>query len=336
MKIDTGLHGDLADAGEVARRAEAAGYDGLFGAEIAHDPFLPIALAAQATSRIELGTGIAVAFARNPMTLAMIGHDLQRLSEGRFHLGVGSQIKPHITKRFSMPWSNPAARMREFILAMRAIWRAWDTGERLAFRGEFYKHTLMTPMFDPGPNVYGPPPVLLAAVGPAMTAVAAEVADGLVAHAFTTASYFRDVTVPAVERGLAASGRARGEFTITMPLFVVTGRDEQQLAAHAKPARVQLAFYGSTPAYRPVLEHHGWGDLNDELNRLSKRGDWEQMGDAITDDVLDAFAIVGEPGAIAPAIAERFGGLLDRVQFFAADGADHETWDPVLEAIRAI
>ena len=335
MKIDTGLHGELSDAAEVARRAEAAGYDGLFGAEIAHDPFLPLALAAQATSRIELGTGIAVAFARNPMTLAVIGHDLQRLSKGRFVLGLGSQIKPHITKRFSMPWSSPAARMREFILATRAIWNTWDTGEKLAFRGEFYKHTLMTPMFDPGPNVYGPPPIHLAAVGPGMTAVAAEVADGLVAHAFTTASYFRAVTLPAVERGLAASGRARTEFTISMPLFVVTGPDEQTLTASARPARMQLAFYGSTPAYRPVLEHHGWGDLNDELNRLSKRGEWQQMGDAITDEVLDAFAIVAEPDKIAPELAVRYGGLLDRVQFFA-DGTNHAVWAPVLDAIRAI
>lgn len=336
MKIDTGLHSDLTTAADVARRAEDAGYDGLFGAEIAHDPFLPLALAAQATRRIELGTSIAVAFARNPMTLAVIGHDLQRLSQGRFVLGVGSQIKPHITKRFSMPWSSPAARMREFILAMRAIWNTWDTGERLAFRGEFYKHTLMTPMFDPGKNLYGPPPVLLAAVGPAMTCVAAEVADGLVAHAFTTSSYFRDVTVPAVERGLASSGRARSAFQISMPLFVVTGRDEEELRAHAKPARAQLAFYGSTPAYRPVLEHHGWGELGDELNTLSKRGEWERMGDAITDDVLDGFAIVGEPDAIAPAINARFGGLLDRVQLFVADSDDHATWAPVLEAIRTI
>lgn len=336
MKIDTGLHSDISKAADAARRAEDAGYDGLFGAEIAHDPFLPLALAAQATSRIELGTGIAVAFARNPMTLAVIGHDLQRLSQGRFVLGVGSQIKPHVTKRFSMPWSSPAARMREFIMAMRAIWNTWDTGERLAFRGEFYKHTLMTPMFDPGKNLYGPPPVLLAAVGPAMTSVAAEVADGLVAHAFTTSSYFRDVTVPAIERGLASSGRARSDFQISMPLFVITGRDEEQLRAHAKPARAQLAFYGSTPAYRPVLEHHGWGELGDELNTLSKRGEWEQMGDAITDDVLDAFAIIGEPDAIAPAIKARFGGLLDRIQFFAADIDDHATWAPVLDAIRAI
>jgi probable F420-dependent oxidoreductase len=336
MKIDTGLHGEITEVADAARRAEEAGYDGLFGAEMAHDPFLPIALAAQATTRAELGTGIAVAFARNPMTIAMIGHDLQRLSNGRFLLGLGSQIKPHITKRFSMPWSNPAPRMREFILAMRAIWNTWDTGERLAFRGEFYKYTLMTPMFDPGPNRFGPPPVLLAAVGPLMTTVAAEVADGLVAHAFTTPEYFREVTMAAVERGLATSGRTRSAFQISMPLFVVTGHDEEQLRANAKPTRAQLAFYGSTPAYRAVLEHHGWGELGDELNVLSKRGEWEKMGDAITDEVLQAFAIVGEPASIAPAIEARFGGLLDRVQLFAADRDDHTTWAPVLDAIRTI
>jgi probable F420-dependent oxidoreductase len=336
MKIDTGLHGELEEVGDAARRAEAAGYDGLFGAEMAHDPFLPIALASQTTSRVELGTGIAVAFARNPMTIAMIGHDLQRLSNGRFLLGLGSQIKPHITKRFSMPWSNPAPRMREFILAMRAIWNTWDTGERLAFRGEFYKYTLMTPMFDPGPNRFGPPPVLLAAVGPLMTTVAAEVADGLVAHAFTTPEYFREITLAAVDRGLASSGRPRSAFQISMPLFVVTGRDEAQLRANAKPTRAQLAFYGSTPAYRAVLEHHGWGELGDELNVLSKRGEWEKMGDAITDEVLRAFAIVGEPDAIAPEVERRFGGLLDRVQCFAADRDDHATWAPVLDALRAV
>jgi probable F420-dependent oxidoreductase len=336
MKIDTGLHGATADAPELARRAEAGGYDGILAAEVAHDPFLPLALAAQATSRLQLGTGIAVAFARNPMTVAVTANDLHLLSEGRFLLGLGSQIKPHITKRFSMPWSSPAARMREFILAVRAIWDTWNTGEPLRFRGEFYKHLLMTPMFDPGPNPFGTPPIYLAAVGPVMTSVAAEVADGLVAHAFTTWSYYREVTLPAVERSLAAAGRSRSDFTISMPLFVVTGRDEHELAAHARPARQQLAFYGSTPAYRPVLEHHGWGELGDELNRLSKQGEWAKMGDAITDEVLDAFAIVGEPSSLAPAIAERFGGVLDRVQFFAADSGDNETWDPVLAAIRAL
>ncbi len=335
MKIDIGLHGDLADAPLAATSAEAAGYDGLFSVELAHDPFLPLVLAAQATSRIEIGTGIAVAFARNPMTVAVISHDLQRLSNGRFLLGLGSQIKPHITKRFSMPWSQPAARMREFILAVRAIWHAWETGEALAFRGAFYRHTLMTPMFRPGENPHGPPPVLLAAVGPAMTTVAAEAADGLVAHAFTTAAYFREVTMPAIERGLAATNRRRENFQTTMPMFVVTGRDERELAIRAAATRAQLAFYGSTPAYRPVLEHHGWGDLGDELHQLSRRGEWAQMGDAITDDVLNAFAVVGEPNSVAPAIKERFGGLLDRVQLPSA-GGEPATWQAVLDAVHAI
>lgn len=336
MHIDTGLDGALSDAATRARQAEDAGYDGVLCAEVAHDPFLPLALAAAATTRIQLGTGIAVAFARNPMTVAVSANDLHLLSQGRFVLGLGSQIKPHITKRFSMPWSSPAARMREFILAIRAIWSTWNTGEPLAFRGEFYRHVLMTPMFDPGPNPYGTPAIHLAAVGPLMTSVAAEVADGLVAHAFTTWSYYREVTLPAVERSLAAAGRSRSDFTISMPLFVVSGRDEHELAARARPARQQIAFYGSTPAYRPVLEHHGWGELGDELNRLSKQGEWSKMGDAITDEVLDAFAIVGEPASLAAKIAERFGGVLDRVQIFAADRGDSQRWAPVLDAIRAI
>lgn len=335
MKIDVGLHGDLASTPVAAASAEAAGYDGLFSVEVAHDPFLPLVLAAQATKRIELGTGIAVAFARNPMNVAVIGHDLQRLSNGRFLLGLGTQIKPHITKRFSMPWSQPAARMREFILAIRAIWHAWKTDEPLAFRGAFYRHTLMTPMFRPSANIHDPPPILLAAVGPGMTTVAAEAADGLVAHAFTTAAYFREVTMPAIERGLAATSRPRASFQTAMPLFIVTGRDERELAARATATRAQLAFYGSTPAYRPVLDHHGWGELGDELHRLSKRGEWAQMSDAITDDVLCAFAVVGEPSNIAPAVKERFGGLLDRVQLPAA-GDDPATWQAVLDAVRVI
>jgi probable F420-dependent oxidoreductase len=333
VKVDAALSSGIADVPTVARRLEDAGYDGLFVAEIAHDPFLPLALAAPATRRVQLGTGIAVAFARNPMSVAVIGSDLQRLSQGRFVLGLGSQIKPHITKRFSMPWSQPAARMREFVLAVRAIWSSWNDSTPLRFRGEFYRHTLMTPMFDPGPSAHGDPPIFVAAVGPAMTAVAGEVADGLVAHAFTTESYFRSVTLPAIERGLAAAGRRRDDLEITMPLFVVTGRDDRELAARSVAARRQLAFYGSTPAYRPVLEHHGWADLGDELNRLSKRGDWERMGDAIDDDVLGAFAVVGEPDAIAPEVVRRYGDVLDRIQLGAeSDGA--ADWSAIVHHIR--
>jgi probable F420-dependent oxidoreductase len=314
MKVDAGLHCDLADVADTARRIESAGFDGAVSFEVAHDPFLPLAVASSVTHRIALGTSIAVAFARNPMTLAVVASDLQRASRGRFMLGLGSQIKPHVTKRFSMPWSSPAARMRELVLAMRAIWATWNDGTPLRFRGEFYRHTLMTPMFDHGPNPYGDPPVFVAAVGPAMTAVAGEVADGMVAHAFTTPEYFRAVTLPNLERGLSRSGRTRADVQVAMPAFVVVGRDDDEIAAKALATRRQIAFYGSTPAYRGVLEHHGWGALGDELNRLSKQGEWQKMGDVIDDDVLHAFAVVGDATTVGREVVRRYGGLVDRLQ----------------------
>ena len=335
MKIDTGLHGDLADAAEIARRAEAAGYDGLFGAEIAHDPFLPIALAAQATTRIELGTGIAVAFARNPMTLAVIAHDLQRLSEGRFHLGVGSQIKPHITKRFSMPWSKPAARMREMVLAIRAIWDSWNNGTPLAFRGDFYQHTLMTPFFNPGPNPHGDAKIFLAGVGELMTEVAGEVCDGFICHGFTTERYLREVTIPALLRGRAKAGKSDLEgFEIVGPSFVVTGTSEKDLDAAAAGTRQQIAFYGSTPSYKPVLELHGWGGLQDELNTMSKSGKWVEMGNLIDDEILNTFAVVGEPERIAPELHRRYGDVIQRISFYAPYKSDPERWSRVLADMK--
>jgi probable F420-dependent oxidoreductase len=317
MKIDAPLMTYEPTAiARVAREREAAGYHGLFTAETQHDPFLPLAIAAGATERIELQTVIAVAFARNPMLLANIGHDLQLYSRGRFSLGLGSQIRPHIENRFSMPWSRPAARMRELILAMRAIWRSWEDGEPLNFRGDFYRHTLMTPNFNPGPNGYGPPKVLLAAVGPAMTEVAGEVADGLLVHAFTTAQYLRERTLPAIEKGLATSGRTRADMQITCPVFLVTGPTEEAMAKSRRSVCRQIAFYGSTPDYRAVLELHGWGNLQTELNALSKsdRPDkWREMGQLIEDDVLAAFAVVGEPAALAERVAVRFGDDVDRI-----------------------
>jgi len=334
VKVDGGI-GWGAGAGVTARKLEDAGYDGAWTAETNHDPFLPHVLAATATERLELGTGIAVAFARNPMTLAQTAWDLQALSKGRFLLGLGSQIKPHITKRFSMPWSHPAARMRELVLAMRAIWDAWEGGSRLDFRGDFYTHTLMTPFFDPGPNPAGLPRVFLAAVGDRMTQVAGEVCDGMLCHGFTTASYLQDKTLPALETGLAASGRARADLELSLPAFVVTGTTEEELEASAVGVRRQIAFYGSTPAYRPVLEHHGWGDLQDELNRLSKQGEWEAMGERIEDEVLEAFAVVAEPDRLAAGLLERYAGLVDRISFYAPYERDPDTWLPVVEALKA-
>ena len=223
MKVDGAISSELSQAATTARDAEAAGYDGAWVPEIINDPFLPIAVAAEHTERIELGTGIAVAFARNPMSLATLADDLQRFSEGRFILGLGSQIKPHITKRYSMEWSHPAARMREVVQAMHAIWDTWHEGKALDFKGDFYTHTLMTPSHDPGPSPYGKPKVFLAAVGELMTEVVGEVCDGLVFHAFTTAAYLREVTVPALERGAAKAGRSLDDVEISGPAFVVTG-----------------------------------------------------------------------------------------------------------------
>jgi probable F420-dependent oxidoreductase len=334
MRVDGGIGFDPAGVIDAARLAEEVGYDGIWSAETSHDPFLPLALAAEHTDRIELGTGIAVAFARNPMTLAVMANDLQTMSEGRFLLGLGSQIKPHIEKRFSMPWSHPAPRMRELILAIRAIWASWSDGSRLAFRGEFYRHTLMTPMFDPGPNPFGNPRIFLAAVGERMTEVAGEVADGMLAHGFTTQRYLREVTVPALERGLTASGRTRADVEISCPGMVVTGMDDAGFEAATKAVRTQLAFYGSTPAYRPVLELHGWGDLQTELNTLSKRGAWEQMAELIDDDVLNTFAVVGPLDDIAGKVLERFGGVVDRFNFYAPYPMAPERWAEVLAGFK--
>jgi len=317
-----------------ARIAEASGYDGIWSAETSHDPFLPLVLAAEHTERLQVGTGIAVAFARNPMTLAVTANDLQSLAQGRFMLGLGSQIKPHIEKRYSMPWSHPAPRMRELILAVRAIWDAWADGSRLAFRGEYYRHTLMTPMFDPGPNPYGNPPIFLAAVGQLMTEVAGEVADGLLAHPFTTERYLREVSLPALERGLATSGRTRAQVQTSYPGMVVTGLDEEAFAKSEAATRKQLAFYGSTPAYRPVLELHGWGDLQTDLNTLSKRGAWDDMTKLIDDEVLDAFAIVGPLDSIAAKIRSRYDGLIDRFNVYAPSGIGADRWAEVLADIK--
>lgn len=336
MKVDGGIPATgIGEIAEAARRLEEVGYDGGLSAEMSHDPFLPLVIAAEHTETLELGTGIAVAFARNPMTLANLGYDLQVFSKGRFRLGLGSQIKPHIEKRFSMPWSHPAARMRELILAMRAIWTCWNDGTPLDFRGEFYRHTLMTPFFVPGPNPFGDPRIQLAAVGKRMTEVAGEVADGVILHAFTTRRYVEEVTLPALQRGFERSGRTRGDFEISGPLFIVSGTDEEEFVKARAGTKQQIAFYGSTPAYRGVLELHGWGDLQTELNRLSKQGEWVAMGELITDDILEEFAVVAEPEAVPEAMLARYGGIVDRLSFYALYESDPERWKQVLAGFKA-
>ena len=313
MIVDGGIPTDnLAGVPAKAKRLEALGYHGAVTAETSHDPFFPLLLAAEHTEKIQLVTSIAVAFARTPMNLANIGHDLNSFSKGRFVLGLGSQIRPHVTKRFSMPWSKPAARMREFISAMRAIWDCWHNGSQLSFKGDFYDHSLMTPMFTPLDSEYGAPRVMLAAVGPLMTEVAGEVADGVIIHSFTTKKYLEEVTLPAVEKGLAKAGRSRSDFQISYPGFIVTGKNEEEFNATKKAVCKQIAFYGSTPAYAPVLGSHGWGDLQPELNKLSKMGNWDEMGTLITDEILDEFAIVGELDQVVGKFKSRYSGLVDR------------------------
>ena len=335
MRVDGGVPGDLSKAVVAAQKAEADGYDGVWTAETDHDPFLPLLLAAEHTRRLELGTGIAVAFARNPMTLAQLAYDLQAYSGGRFLLGLGSQIRAHITRRFSMTWDHPAPRMREMILAIHAIWDCWNDGTKLDFQGDFYQHTLMTPFFNPGPNPHGNAKVFLAGVGQKMTEVAGEVADGFLCHGFTTASYLSEVTVPALQRGLTASGRTRADLQISIPAFVVTGSTEEEMAASAQGTREQIAFYGSTPAYLGVLEHHGWGGVQGELNLLSKQGRWKEMADLVDDEMLAAFAVVAEPADLAAGLRQRYAGIVDRLSFYAPYKADPEQLTRVMEDLHA-
>jgi probable F420-dependent oxidoreductase len=314
IAVDIAFHGGperiAALAGEVERRG---GVRGLFVAEAAHDPFVALALAATATERIELGTSIAVAFARTPMAMAYSAYDLQRLSGGRLVLGLGSQIKPHITRRYGMPWSDPVARMQEYVAALRAIWHAWQTDRPLDFRGDFYEHTLMPPLFSPGALAGPSPRVWVAAVGPRMLATAGAVADGVICHPLLSRGYLAEVVVPAVRHSRATHGRADEPFEISTLCMVATGRTEEQLADAVAGVRRQIGFYASTPAYRPVLDHHGWGDLHGAARALTKAGRWGELGDLVDDEVLATFAVVGELDAVGADLRARFAGLADRV-----------------------
>jgi probable F420-dependent oxidoreductase len=313
LKVDAGIPNQLAHVAEAAGALERDGYDGGWAFETSHDPFLPLLLAAEHTSRLELGTNIAVAFARNPMVVANIGWDLQAYSQGRFILGLGTQIQPHIEKRFSMPWSHPARRMREFVSALHAIWTTWQDGSKLRFEGEFYTHKIMTPMFTPEPLAHPVPKIFLAAVGEAMTETCGEVADGHLGHPMVSKRYLNEVTVPALLRGMERGGRDRDDFEVLCEVMIATGENDDELTAAMTATRKQIAFYGSTPAYRKVLELHGWGDLHAELNRLSKQGEWDAMGSLVDDDMLGEFAVVGPVDEVGAALRSRCEGVVDRV-----------------------
>jgi probable F420-dependent oxidoreductase len=315
MKVDATLSG-LAGAATRVRQLEDRGHDAAWAGEMNQDPFLPLAVAAEVTERIQLGTSIAIAFARSPMAVAYTADDLQRHSRGRFQLGLGSQVKAHVVRRFSMPWGRPAAQLGEFVLAMRAIWASWHQGTALDFQGEFYRHSLMPRDFVPPRHEFGPPRVLLAGVGDLMTRTAGEVADGFICHGYTTERWIRERTLPALREGRSRAGATMDGFDVTCTPFIVTGTD-QEMTAGAARIRGQLAFYASTPAYRGVFELHGWGALNEELTALSKAGRWADMAGLITDEMVEAFAIVAGPDELPARVAKRFGGALTRISISA-------------------
>ncbi len=335
MRIDSGLGVDLPKVASRVGAAEAAGLDCLWAAETTNDPFLSLTLAAEHSTRVALGTGVAIAFARNPMSLAYTTNQLQEYSGGRVVLGLGSQVRRHIEQRFSSTWSHPAARMREFVLALRSIWSSWNDGvDWSGFEGEFYTHTLMTPVFAPRPHAFGPPRVFLAAVGPLMNEVAGEVADGVLTHGICTARYLREVILPAVDRGLATSGRTRGDgFEVTCPGFISVVEDESKLPSARDAMRRQVGYYASTPAYRPVLDLHGWGDLQRDLYLCSKNGRWDDMARLVDDEVLDTLTIVCTPDALASEVGARYGGLVDRIN---VSWWRKEWWPDVEKELRAL
>lgn len=313
MKIDSAMmQTALDEVPEAARKLEELGYDGILSFEGQHDPFLPLALAATTTERAELITGIAIAFARNPMVVACMANDLQLISKGRFTLGLGSQIRPHIEKRFSETWSRPNPRMREFIQAVRAIWRTWNEGERLQFRGEFYTHTLMSPFFNPGPNPHGTPKIALAGFGPGMIRVAGEAADSWLVHPLHTPDYADKVALPALDEGAARGGRDRSAIEVSAQVITMVGSNDEEIERARQGARMQMSFYGSTPAYKVMLDHHGWGDLQPELNRMSKEGKWGEMGGLITDEMVDAIGVCGTPSEVGHKLRARNGDWAQR------------------------
>ena len=317
MKLDVGmLTHDLKTIPDYARRVEALGFDCLWSSETQHDPFLPLAVAATVTERIKLGTAIAVAFPRSPMITAHIAWDLQKASNGRLLLGLGSQVKGHNERRFSVKFESPGPKLREIVLALRAIWDCWQNGAKLNFKGEFYRFDLMTPFFNPGPIAHPTIPVMISGVNEYMCRVAGEVCDGLHVHPFNSPKYLRESVHPWVEEGMRKSGRKRQDFTYTTSTFVVVGDTEEELTKNTQAVKQQIAFYGSTRTYEPVLAAHGWQDVIPHLHRKSVEGDWKGMADLITDEMVSTYAITGTYATIGKQIQERYAGLLDRTALY--------------------
>lgn len=339
MKFDVTIFSDdLNDASHLAQTVEDYGFDGLWVAEAAHNPFLPLTHASLATERINLGTAIAVAFPRSPMMMAQTAWDLAEQSQGRFILGLGTQIKPHITKRFSSKWGKPVTQLREYIQSLRAIWQCFQTGERLQYEGEYYNFSLLTPFFTPEPMDYHNIPIYIAGVNTGLAKLGGELCDGFHVHSFHTPTYLREVLIPAIEEGGDRTGRTRDDISLSCAIFVVTGQTDAEIEASKIATKSQIAFYASTPSYSKVLELHGWDDLIPELNALLRRNKWDKMHTLISDEMLEHFAVVAPPDELPYKVRERYDGLLDRVGFYfpfePADDSKRMIWEHASKAME--
>ncbi len=334
FKIDGPFYAQLGNAAEEAKRLADIGYDGVYSLEGNADPFLPLLLASEHAPSLDISTGIAVAFPRNPAHLAYQAWDLHKFSKGKFTLGLGSQIKAHIEKRFGCEFDQPVARMREHIEATKAFFDCWQNGTRLNYEGQFCRHTLMTPMFDAQPNPYGVPPIYLGALGPKMTEVAGAVADGWIVHPFNNLQFLRNEGLPALQKGLKTNPNA-SDFCISINVIVVTGETEEAMNLAKESVRGLLGFYGSTPAYKPPMTALGYGELQPELNIMSKEGRWDELATLVDDSFVDAFAIVAEPKDVAQQLHERYGDIADRVSIYAPYAAPDEMWANIIRDIKS-
>ncbi|GIX49207.1 MAG: LLM class F420-dependent oxidoreductase [Candidatus Tectimicrobiota bacterium] len=338
MHLDTLLrHLPLEAVAAEAQRLESLGFDGLWTVESAHDPFLPLALAAPATSRLQLGTNIAVAFARSPFATALVAWDLQKASQGRFHLGLGTQVRAHVERRFSMPFEHPAARVTDYIRCLRAIWDTFQNGTPPRYEGPFYRFTLINPFFNPGPIPHPHIPVYLAGVNPRMCRAAGEVADGFHVHPMHSVGYLREVVLPALAEGARRSGRRVEDLVLYAPVFTVSGETQAEMDAMAQEVRRQIAFYASTPSYRVLLDYHGYGALGRELSARMRQGDFASMPGLIPDALLEEVAVVASPAELPRKLRQRYEGLLHRVAlYFPVSPHDpEEKWRQFIAAFRA-
>ena len=339
MRLDAGLAVEgkhLPGIDEVGRAAEDLGFDGLWTSETKHDAFLPLAMAASGTRKLDLGTSVAIAFSRSPMTIAQISWDLQDLSGGRFILGLGTQVKAHITRRFGMPWDRPAARLRDYILAVRAIWHSFQTEGSLDYEGEFYWHTLMTPFFNPGSIDQPEIPIYIAGVNTRLARLAGELCDGFHVHPFHSPEYIYRTVKPAIAEGAGGEGRNPEDVVLATSVFVITGENEEAIEEQRKKIRAQAAFYASTPTYRTILEAHGWQDVGEKLGELARNKEWDEMPDLITDEMLHAFAIEAAPDEVGPALRERYEGLIDRVALYVpfVPGERDDFWRAIIASVH--